>query len=824
MDSASSDRSHERGRAARGLSGKGTVVLAGVVLAGVALAFGVLWQGGSSGPFGAMGPLAGGLPFGGEPPCVEPAGGHAAASVPSPDLYCIELHPAPAGGEARGRVWLLPAETPFGAAVDRDGVARHRFRLEAHGLPDPSELGDFDRYVVWITPPSLFPMVPVGEVHNGTFELGEAAFNQFIVMVSAEGPEPGAARAGPLVLRGTSASMQIRPRDLPVIIAEMAGGTGDPGAHDHGRHHEPPGAHAGHGMPAPPDVGGDVRIYLGHGLGEIDLPPGAASEWRMPPMHPLVQMPVEMMRMRPPVDPFIPVGGAAGASGDGAGHAGIGASIPLAQPRRELLLQDGDTLDLEAGPVLRRIGGLELPGYGFNGQIPGPLLRAQEGATVHVRFRNDTPLPTAIHWHGLRLENRFDGVPGLTQDPIPPGATFSYELRMPDEGTFWYHPHLREDVMQDLGLTGNIHVTPVGAGADGDDGNGSADGWYPAVHREAFLQLDDHLLGPDGPVAYGAQSPVHALMGRIGNVLLVNGATDWSTEVRPGEVVRFHLTNVANARAFNISFGGAPIRLVGGDVGRLPRSRPVESVVIAPAERWIVDVLFEEPGTLAIENRVQAIDHMSAIFLAEVDTLGIVRVEGTPAPPLDRPFDAVHEAPALAREVDALVVEHRGQPPERSLVLDVSVGELPFPLDPLLIWEGVFRPQVEWAGTMPDMDWLVSGREVGWVLRDPETGRENMAIDWRFRVGDQVRVRLVNDRDGLHAMQHPIHIHGQRFLVLAVNGEPHPDPTWKDTVLVPTGTTVDLLVEMSNPGSWMVHCHIAEHLETGMMAVFEVTP
>jgi len=110
------------------------------------------------------------------------------------------------------------------------------------------------------------------------------------------------------------------------------------------------------------------------------------------------------------------------------------------------------------------------------------------------------------------------------------------------------------------------------------------------------------------------------------------------------------------------------------------------------------------------------------------------------------------------------------------------------------------------------------------VLRDTATGRENMDIDWRFRVGDVMKLRLVNDRSALHAMQHPIHIHGQRFLVVSVNGVPNENLVWKDTVLVPTGFVVDILVDMSNPGKWMLHCHIAEHVETGMRMVFEVTP
>jgi FtsP/CotA-like multicopper oxidase with cupredoxin domain len=132
-----------------------------------------------------------------------------------------------------------------------------------------------------------------------------------------------------------------------------------------------------------------------------------------------------------------------------------------------------------------------------------------------------------------------------------------------------------------------------------------------------------------------------------------------------------------------------------------------------------------------------------------------------------------------------------------------------------------FHP-VEWAGTMPMMDWLPTTQAVRWVLRDTDTGAENLAIRRRYRVGDVIRIRLRNERHSLHAMQHPIHIHGQRFLVLSVNGVPTDNHVWKDTVLVPAGMSVELLLEVSNPGRWMLHCHIAEHLEAGMQMLFDV--
>ena len=123
---------------------------------------------------------------------------------------------------------------------------------------------------------------------------------------------------------------------------------------------------------------------------------------------------------------------------------------------------------------------------------------------------------------------------------------------------------------------------------------------------------------------------------------------------------------------------------------------------------------------------------------------------------------------------------------------------------------------------MPGMNWASTTEEVRWILRDAATGRENMDIEWTFRRGQVVKLRLSNERRSLHAMQHTIHLHGQRFLVLAVNGVPNTNLVWKDTVLLPAGFTADLLVDLSNPGRWMLHCHVAEHLTAHMMMTFNV--
>ena len=512
-------------------------------------------------------------------------------------------------------------------------------------------------------------------------------------------------------------------------------------------------------------------------------------------MHPSVAMMPGVGRLAPPVDPFLPTSAE---------------PPPDARPREIVRLGDGGTLDLEAGLVRRTIGGRTFTMYGYNGQYPGPLVQVPQGATVTVNVTNRLELPTAVHWHGIRLENRFDGVPGLTQDPIAPGETFRYRIHFPDAGLYWYHPHHREDFQQDLGLYGNLRVDA----ADPD--------YFGPANREQVLMLDDLLVGEDGLVPFGREQATHALMGRFGNLLLVNGGPEYRLTVARGEVVRFFLTNVSNTRTFNLSFGGAAIKLVASDVGRFERQAWVDSVVIAPAERYVVEVRFDEPGEARLVNRVRAIDHVYGNYFPDETVLGAVTVAEDPAAPDHAAsFRELRSHPDVASDIDA----YRGEfdrPVDHRLLLTLELGGLPDPLEPLLNLDRSFFNPVEWSGTMPRMNWVTTAGPVRWVLRDLDTGLENDAIDWRFRRGDVVKIRLRNDRGAVHAMQHPVHIHGQRFLVLGRDGVPNDNLVWKDTMLLPVGSTADLLLELSNPGRWMLHCHIAEHLESGMKMVFDV--
>jgi suppressor of ftsI len=513
----------------------------------------------------------------------------------------------------------------------------------------------------------------------------------------------------------------------------------------------------------------------------------------------MVMMP-GLVGLSPAVSPFLPNRGT------------DPTALPAAKAATLTPLADGDTLDLTAMLLQRTIHGHAFAMYGFNGQVPGPLIRVPQGATITVRFHNRIDLPSSVHWHGVRLDNRSDGAVGVTQQPVAPGADFVYTVRFPDAGVYWYHPHVREDVEQSMGLFGNMLV-------DAPDPD-----YYSPANQEQTLALGDLLMQADRLIPYGGEAPDFALMGRVGNVLLVNGEPDYALHAHRGEVVRFYLTNAASSRTFNLSFGGAPIKVLASDVSRFEREARVPSVVLGPAERYIVEVRFDRPGRYPLVNAVQAINHYRGEFQAEADTLGMVTVDSAPAAPDHRAaFDRLRANAAVSRDVERFR-PYFGKPPDKQLTLTMRTSGLPLATVQFMTIDTAYYAPVEWVDGMPDMNWLSTSKQVRWILRDDATGKENGEIAWHVKQGSVVKLRIFNDPRSFHPMQHPIHLHGQRMLVVARDGVPADNLVWKDTALIPVGSTVDLLIDASNPGAWMLHCHIAEHLGAGMMAVLHVDP
>jgi suppressor of ftsI len=481
-------------------------------------------------------------------------------------------------------------------------------------------------------------------------------------------------------------------------------------------------------------------------------------------------------------------------------------------------LKNGATYNLTGSIVKKNINGHEVKMLAYNGMIPGPTIKVSQGAQVIIHFTNSIDVPTTLHSHGVRLDNAFDGVPDVTQKEIPPGSSFDYKIKFPDAGVYWYHPHVQEPYTQQLGMYGNYIVVP-------SDSN-----YWPKVNREVPLTLSDILIGQDGnPVPFLKSDTSHTLMGRFGNVMLTNGATDYELGIKKGEVVQFDLTNTANTRTFNFAIPGAKIKLVGGDSGRYERETFVDSVVIAPSERIIVDVYFPDSGTFPIEHKTP--DHTYQ--------LGNLTVAPDSAPvSYASAFSQLRTNADMVALADSLKT-YFDKPADKKLKLTVDLGQnMNMNMGSggshamsggMMMTNGSMNmggsdSKIEWEDSMAMMNSMANSSNVKWKIVDQDTGKANSDINWNFKVGDKIKISIYNDPNSTHPMQHPIHFHGQRFVVLSTNGVKNSNLVWKDTTLVQKGDTVEILLDASNPGTWMAHCHIAEHLSDGMMFMFKVTP
>jgi FtsP/CotA-like multicopper oxidase with cupredoxin domain len=594
--------------------------------------------------------------------------------------------------------------------------------------------------------------------------------------------------------------------------------------------------------------------------------------------------------------------------------------LPEARNTELVELADGDAFQLEIIPVKKRIGDATVRMLSYNGSVPGPTLKVPQGATITVHVINRGDLEATVHWHGLRLENRYDGTHD-TQAPIPVGETFTYEVHVPDAGAFWYHPHIREDYGQELGLYGNILSTP------------SDPHYWPPANRELVLTLDDILIEDGKIAAFSESETTHVAMGRFGNVMLVGGEPELALEARRGEVVRFHFTNTANTRVFNVALPGAQLKLVGADAGHYEHEQLVEEVLLAPSERVVVDALITDAGELELQHKtpehtyrlasISVVDEQpeqsfaddfpvlrttrdmaelreqvepfftappdkTLSFVAEMD-MGIP--EGMPVVyvcPMHP--EVVSEEPASCPKCGMKLLAQAAEEtafvcPMHPEVTSDKPDRCPkcgMKLLPAAVVEagsghghehhgdehqgghehhreegeshhghghhghaqhgaqsGHHAGQqhsetghahdaaqgIEWEDDMVEVNRKTTPANMRWKLVDGDTGAENAQIDWTFRVGDQVKLRLVNEMDSDLPMPHPFHVHGAgRFLILARDSVVEPNLVWTDTGLVRTGETVDILLDVTNPGRWMAHCHIAEHHESGMMFSFNVEP
>lgn len=502
-------------------------------------------------------------------------------------------------------------------------------------------------------------------------------------------------------------------------------------------------------------------------------------------------------------------------------------NLPVYSNQSErVILQDGDTYDLIIDEVQMQVYGKSSQMLAYNGTIPGPILTVEQGSTININFINNLTVDSSLHSHGLRLRNEFDGVPGLTQDEVKPGETFHYELDFPDSGVFFYHPHTREDVQQDAGLYGAFVVLP--------SSNQANEFGVDLKEDHQLVFLDDIEVNYLNEVVRQEDQPYKTLMGNYGNRMFINGQLDDPVDfgvasLNSEKLVTF--INSANARPYRLKVSkGIEMSLLADDASAYQDETIIDELIVAPSERYTVRLSFTEVGIQQITSETSTNDYKIARINITQDsssgdnqsaefiglTLDQNQINSFQNMPVDKTLVLDMLMDAKSMQTGAMSDMPCHQMPDGSWMGDCDPSLLQDPL------ENHHTDGIEWEDTMRDMNSQSGLHNVWWDLVDKDTGQTNMDIDWSFQQGDIVKIRIENKADSAHPMQHPIHLHGQRFLVLAKNGQNQSNLAWNDTVLVPAGSTYDIVVEMSNPGKWMVHCHIPEHMEAGMMMKFEV--
>lgn len=414
--------------------------------------------------------------------------------------------------------------------------------------------------------------------------------------------------------------------------------------------------------------------------------------------------------------------------------------------------------------------------WGYDGHAPGPILRAKQGKPFWVKLRNGLMEPTTIHWHGIRIDNAMDGVPDLTQAPVPPGGTFDYRFTPQDAGTYWYHSHYRGYEQVARGLNGVFIVEEEDP---------------PAVDRDIVLAFDDWRLMENGEIhseSFGSiRDRSHA--GRLGNILTLNGAPSYDVTVRSGEKVRLRLVNVANARVLDIAFPGHTPKVVALDGQPVtPFDAGKGDLVLAPGQR--IDLIMDMGAGPGQKTPI------------EVDTGRETIVAGH-----------------INYRKDVRTKLHSGEPisalPLNPLPINVDLNEA---MDVDIVMTGgamSFFEQAVYRGKNFPARELVREHGQVWALN----GVAGMPKAPLFRAarGRAVKIRLVNNTRWPHGM----HFHGHHVREIARNRgtvRPH----WRDTVLVQPEEEIMVAFLADNPGKWLIHCHMLEHQVGGMITWFEV--
>ncbi|MDP6345229.1 MAG: multicopper oxidase family protein [Alphaproteobacteria bacterium] len=418
------------------------------------------------------------------------------------------------------------------------------------------------------------------------------------------------------------------------------------------------------------------------------------------------------------------------------------------------------------------------PIWGYDGLVPGPEIRLRQGDWLRVEVENDLSQETTVHWHGLRIPNAMDGVPGLTQAPIPPGGTFRYAFQVPDAGTYWYHPHVRGSEQQGRGLYGPLIVEETQP---------------PPVDRDVTWVIDDWRLSDDGTISETFGNPMdlsHA--GRIGNLATLNGRDSSTFAVRAGERLRLRIINAANARIFALVFEGHRPWVIALDGQPTAPHPPADNrLVVPPAGRVdvIIDLEGEPGGRYAVMDEAYPRRRYRFLDL----------VYGEDAPLRDAWPDTV-----AALAPNPIAEPKPAEAQQHDVVL--AGGAM-----------GGMRSAILDGRSMPIRDLARQGKV--WAVNGIAAHDTVMEPLFVFQRGRTQLLAIRNET----AFPHPMHLHGHSFRLLTLNGRAVRGEPWLDTVLLYPEDRVEVAFVADNPGDWLFHCHVLEHMQAGMSAVVRVT-
>ncbi|MFO0555838.1 MAG: multicopper oxidase family protein [Polyangiaceae bacterium] len=438
--------------------------------------------------------------------------------------------------------------------------------------------------------------------------------------------------------------------------------------------------------------------------------------------------------------------------------------LPLASV--EDLDPDPHVLEVELTAQLAEIEiepGVKSTVWTYNGSLPGPLLRLTAGDLLRVHFKNELPEATTIHWHGLRIPNDMDGMPGHTQASVEPGETFEYEFVVPDAGTFWYHPHENDAAQLGFGMYGAIVVDPVEP--------------EPAdLGDEVVLVLSDISLDESGALAPADQGgDLATVFGREGALVLANGKVAPTIHARNGKRQRWRVVNAARSRYFQLELAGHTFERVGGQAGLLSQSEELEHLVLMPGER--AEVLVTPTGQADAQLAVNWI-----------------------------PFDRGYGSTEYRDPIKVLALDLEGAPIPR----EADVATLGAPIDPIEVEHATHVDIHLTLGEGPDgrPEMGINGAPFGESPPVPAA------------VGETQVWTITNDMD----WDHPFHLHGFFFQAVDREGKVVEPVEWRDTLnVVRKGESSRFVVRYDNrPGSWMFHCHILDHADAGMMGMVEL--